>query len=69
MEIDKEAEDAWLFRFAIESENDCKLERKKADQLMDFITEWAENNGCQIGGGYRAPEKDEFDPDKLFDED
>lgn len=69
MEIDNETEDAWLFRFAIESENVTRLERRKAQQLMDCITEWAESNGCQIGGGYHAPKKGEFDSNKLFDED
>ena len=60
------SEEVWLFNFALESEDGNKLERNKANDLMDVIIQWAEKNGCQIGGGYRAPTKGEFDSQKIF---
>ncbi|MBL4604147.1 MAG: hypothetical protein JKY02_00330 [Flavobacteriaceae bacterium] len=60
-------EECWLFNFAIESADGTKLARKNADILMDEIILWAEANNCQIGGGYRAPEKGEFDNKNLYD--
>lgn len=59
-------EKVWLFNFALEDEKGKALERDKANDLMDFIIQWAEKNGCQVGGGYRAPKKGEFDGDKIF---
>ena len=63
---EKKFEQVWLFNFALESENGEPLERIKANDLMEFIIQWAEKNGCQVGGGYRAPKDGEFDGDKIF---
>ena len=60
-------EEVWLFNFALEGEALGKIERKKAEELMEVIIEWAENNGCQVGGGYRAPRQGEFEENRLFD--
>jgi hypothetical protein len=62
----KNSEEVWLFKFALESENGEKLERKKTDELMDTIIAWAEKNNCQIGGGYRKPSNDEVDDSPIF---
>jgi hypothetical protein len=61
-----EFEKVWLFNFALESEDGKPLGRDKANDLMEYIIQWAEENDCQVGGGYRAPKDGEFDGDKIF---
>lgn len=65
MKDKNDCQEAWLFKFSLESEN--KLEINMADALMNEIIEWAERNKCQIGGGYRKPNDGEFDDAKLFE--
>ena len=56
-------EDVWLFNFALEKRGGKKLVESKANELLDLITLWSEENGFQIGGGYRAQDPGEFDGD------
>jgi hypothetical protein len=58
----------WLFRFALEKEDGTYVEREIADSLFEKIIEWAEANGCQVGGGYRAPTEEELADGPIFDE-
>ncbi len=55
----KETQSVWLFRFGLEGEAGAPIRRALAEALLDRIIEWAEENECQIGGGYRPPAPDE----------
>ncbi len=50
----------WFFEFGLEKENGEPLERAYAEDLLKFVITWAEENGCQIGGGYRNPKESEI---------
>lgn len=55
-----DSQEAWLFKFCIETVSGEKLERAKAEALMEKILSWAEQNECQIGGGFRVPKEKDF---------
>lgn len=44
--------DCWKFNFCLERGNGERLPEKKARKLMEIIISWAEENSCQVGGGY-----------------
>lgn len=56
---DNDAEPVWLFRFGLEGEGGLPVSRALAEELLDLIIKWAEENDCQVGGGYRAPKPEE----------
>ena len=58
--MQNQAEKVWLFRFALESEDGEMVGQEVPEALLDYIVRWAEKRGCQIGGGYRHPSKDEL---------
>ena len=53
-------EEAWVFRFVVESASGRLVAQEEADALLDHIIAWVERHELQIGGGYRVPgESDE----------
>ena len=56
---DEELQPVWLFRFALESETGVPISQSVAEELLDLIVRWAEENECQVGGGYRPPRLEE----------
>lgn len=56
---EEESQLVWMFRFGLEGEDGKPIERALAEELLDRIVEWAEENGCQVGGAYRAPSPEE----------
>lgn len=57
----KDSTEVWLYSFALESVSGEEVDYQTAEQLMKNIIEWAEVNGCQIGGGFRKPREGESD--------
>lgn len=57
--ISKEKEIVWIFEFGLERRDGLCFSREAPEELLDVIIKWAEDNDCQIGGGYRNPEDDE----------
>lgn len=55
-------EEAWIFRFVLESGTGSPVARQQAEELLDQIIEWVEERGLQIGGGYRAPDPSDAEP-------
>lgn len=56
-----------VFQFSLflEREDGRAMGADEPEALLDFIIEWAEQNGYQIGGGYRVPrggQNDHQDP-------
>ena len=49
----------WMFTFGLEGEGDKPVSRDLAEELLLLIVKWAEENECQIGGGFRPPEPEE----------
>ena len=46
---------AWRFRFWLEhQEDDSPVSEQLAEELMNWIVDWAESRGLQVGGGFRA---------------
>lgn len=60
------AEQAWVFRFVLESEEGTPVTQDAAEQLLHHIIEWAEERGYQIGGGYSPPTRGEDVDEPLF---
>lgn len=54
-----EAKEYWAFRFCMEAEDGSPVDRSKAEELLGVILDWVESQGLQIGGGYRAPVKED----------
>lgn len=48
----------WEFNFALAPNKQEKVAYIKAEELMDVIIEWAENNDCLVGGGFRNADND-----------
>ena len=55
-------EEAWVFRFVLESSSGQTVARHEANEMFEQIIEWAENHGLQIGGSYRAPDESDEEP-------
>ena len=62
----KEKSEAWVFKFSLESDTGEKLKRDSPQILMEKIIMWAEENHCQIGGGFRKPDDDDFGEKELY---
>ncbi len=58
----------WIFNFCLESElMDVKIPQEVAVNLLDQISDWADERGLQIGGGFRGPTKKETEPGPIFE--
>ena len=48
----KELEE-WCFHFGLSSQRNHLVPIEMATELMETIIQWAEANGCYVGGGFR----------------
>ena len=49
----------WIFNFAMEKEDGSEIEMELAEDLLDFINDWAEFGDYKISGEFFAPNKTE----------
>ena len=62
----EEYQEEWLFKFGlVNQESREPISYKQAEDLFKYITEWAEDRGYGIGGGFRAFTEDERKPYPL----